>query len=48
MSPTEVIEVESIERKDETFIFPWQMGVGVKLLSSLPRPLLEVAANKMR
>ena len=39
---------KSIERKDETFIFPWQMGVGVKLLSSLPRPLFEVAANKMR
>jgi short-subunit dehydrogenase len=40
--------VKSIERRDETFLFPWQMGMGVKLLASLPRPLFEVAARKMR
>ena len=39
---------KAIERRDEVFIFPWQMNVGVKLLSSLPRPLFEVAARKMR
>ncbi len=39
---------KAIERRTDTFLFPWQLGMGVKLLASLPRPLFEVAARKMR
>ncbi len=38
----------SIERRDESFLFPWQMEIGAKLLASLPRPLFEAAARRIR
>jgi short-subunit dehydrogenase len=40
--------VKAIEREAESFTFPWQMSVGMKTLSSLPRPLYEAALRKMR
>jgi short-subunit dehydrogenase len=39
---------KAIERRDEVFLFPWQLAMAVKTLSSLPRPLFEVAARKLR
>ena len=38
----------AIERRDKTFLFPWQLAMVVKTLSAMPRPLFEVAARKMR
>ncbi len=38
----------SIMRADESFTFPWQMGLGMRTLASLPRPLYEAAMRKMR
>ncbi len=38
----------AILRGAESYTFPWQMGVGMKTLASLPRPLFEAALKKMR
>ena len=38
----------AIERRAESFLFPWQMKMGVRLLSAMPGPLFEAAARKMR
>jgi len=39
---------KAIAQRKDTFIFPWQMGLGVKVLAALPQPLFEVVARKMR
>jgi short-subunit dehydrogenase len=38
----------AILRGAESYTFPWQMSLGMKTLASLPRPLFEAAARKMR
>ncbi len=39
---------KAIVRGEASFGFPWQMNLGIKTLSSLPRPLYEAALRKMR
>jgi short-subunit dehydrogenase len=38
----------AIWRGAESYAFPWQMSLGLRTLASLPRPLYEAAARKMR
>lgn len=38
----------AILRGAQSYTFPWQMGLGMKTLASLPRPLFEAALRKMR
>lgn len=38
----------AIERREDVFLFPWQLAMGVRTLASLPRPLFEVVARKIR
>lgn len=38
----------AILRGAESYTFPWQMGLGMRTLASLPRPLFEAALRKMR
>jgi len=38
----------AIMRGDESYTFPWQMGLGMRTLAVLPRPLYEAAMRKMR
>jgi NADP-dependent 3-hydroxy acid dehydrogenase YdfG len=42
------IIVKAIQREAKVVTFPWQLSVGLKTLSSLPRPLYEAAAKRMR
>ncbi len=39
---------KAIERRDETFLFPWQLTMVMKTLAVLPAPLFKVAARKLR
>ncbi|MBK7863057.1 MAG: SDR family NAD(P)-dependent oxidoreductase [Archangiaceae bacterium] len=38
----------AIYRGAESVVFPWQMSLGMRTLASLPRPLYEAAARKLR
>lgn len=40
--------VKAIEHQAKVVTFPWQLSVGIKTLSSLPRPLYEAAVKRMR
>lgn len=39
---------DAIMRGAESYTFPWQMSLGMRALASLPRPLFEAAARKLR
>ncbi len=38
----------AIERRAETYLFPWQMQVGVRMLQAMPKPMFEAVARKLR
>jgi short-subunit dehydrogenase len=39
---------KAIERGDVSYVFPWQLNVGMRALAALPRPLYEAAVRRIR